>query len=92
MLLKYKKTNITSFIAYYLFLIILLFLGSYKFFISNFEEIEDSLNTNKITTILNIMNNDIKSLEMSTRDYSNWDDTYEFMIDENKELNFRTLN
>lgn len=92
MLLKYKKTNITSFISFYLLLVILLFLGSYKFFISNFEEIEDSLNKNKITTILNIMNNDIKSLEMSTKDYSNWDDTYEFIRNENKEYietNFR---
>ena len=92
MLLKYVKTNITSFISSYLLLVILLFVGSYKFFISSFEEIEDSLNTNKINTILNIMNNDIKSLEMSTRDYSNWDDTYEFMLDENKEYietNFR---
>lgn len=92
MLLKYVKTNITSFISSYLLLVILLFFGSYKFFISSFEEIEDSLNTNKITTILNIMNNNIKNLEMSTRDYSNWDDTYEFILDENKEFieaNFR---
>ena len=92
MLLKYLKTDITSFISSYLLLVILIFFGSYKFFISNFEEIEDALNTNKIKTILNIMNNDIKSLEMSTRDYSNWDDTYDFIIDRNNEYieaNFR---
>lgn len=86
------KTNITSFVSFYLILVILLFFASYKFFISSFEEIEDSLNSNKITTILNIMNNDIENLEMSTRDYSNWDDTYEFMNSEDKEYieaNFR---
>ena len=92
MLLKYKKTNITFFISFYLFLVILLFSFSFKFFITSFEKIEDTSNKNKVITILNTINNNIENLKMNTRDYSNWDDTYEFIHDENKEYietNFR---
>ena len=85
MLLKYKKTNITFFISFYLFLVILLFSFSFKFFITSFEKIEDTSNKNKVITILNTINNNIENLKMNTRDYSNWDDTYEFIHDENKE-------
>ena len=92
MLLKYKKTNITFFISFYLFLVILLFSFSFKFFITSFEKIEDTSNKNKVITILNTINNNIENLKMNTSDYSNWDDTYEFIRDENKEYietNFR---
>ena len=53
MLFKYKKTNITFFISFYLFLVILLFSFSFKFFITSFEKIEDTSNKNKVITILN---------------------------------------
>ena len=73
-------------------LINLLFSFSFKFFITSFEKIEDTSNKNKVITILNTINNNIENLKMNTRDYSNWDDTYEFIHDENKEYietNFR---
>ena len=49
-------------------------------------------NQNNLTNILNSVNNDIQNLKMHTKDYSNWDDTYEFIEDENQEYiytNFR---
>mgnify|MGYP003524962643 FL=1 len=92
MQLKFRRLNVLSFIILYVLLISFLYALSYKFLISSFEEIEDSQNKNNLTTILNTINNDIQNLKMHTKDYSNWDDTYEFIEDENQEYiytNFR---
>ena len=92
MKLKFRRLSVLSFIILYVLVIGFLYALSYKFLISSFIKIEDSQNQNNLTNILNSVNNDIQNLKMHTKDYSNWDDTYEFIEDENQEYiytNFR---
>lgn len=65
---------------------------SNKFFLNDFILIEKEQNKNNIETFLNNINKDIQSLKNTTSDYSNWDESYEFMRNKNKKYlyeNFR---
>ncbi len=88
---KYK-TNIFYFVISYILLISFLFFTSYKFFITDFILLENIQNKNNIKTLLSNIDNEIKNLKNTTNDYSNWDETYEFIKNKNKEYiydNFR---
>jgi diguanylate cyclase (GGDEF)-like protein len=88
---KYK-TNIFYFVISYILLISFLFFTSYKFFITDFILLENIQNKNNIKTLLSNIDNEIKNLKNTTNDYSNWDETYEFIKNKNKEyiyVNFR---
>lgn len=89
---RYVKTNIFFFIISYILLLSFMFFTSYKFFLTNFITLEKIQNDNNIKTFLTTIDSELKNLKNTTNDYSNWDDTYKFIQDENKEYiyeNFR---
>ena len=89
---KYFKAYIFYFIISYILLICFLFITSYKFFLSDFILLEKIQNENNIKNFLTTIDNDMKNLKSTANDYSNWDDTYEFIKNKNKEYiyeNFR---
>lgn len=86
------KNNLFILALSYILLIIFLYFTSYKFFISDFLKIENEQNKNNISTILNIVDQNIDNLKNTINDYSKWDDSYQFIQDKNKEYiydNFR---
>ena len=65
---------------------------SYKFFLNDFILIEKEQNKNNVETFLNVINKNMEALTNTTNDYSNWDESYEFMKNKNKQYiyeNFR---
>lgn len=89
---KYIRSNILSFIISYTLLVLFLFFMSYKFFLDDFILLENKQNQSNIKSFLNNINNDLESLKNVTHDYAVWDDTYDFVNDENDEYiyeNFR---
>lgn len=92
MKIKYFRTYIFYFIISYILLLFFLFFTSYKFFLNDFLLLEKIQNENNIKNFLTTIDNDLKNLKSTANDYSNWDDTYEFIKDKNKEYiyeNFR---
>jgi diguanylate cyclase (GGDEF)-like protein len=90
--IKYLKTNIFYFIISYILLVFFLFFTSYKFFLGDFLLLEKIQNENNIKNFLTTIDNDLENLKSTASDYSNWDDTYEFIENRNKEYiyeNFR---
>ena len=89
--IKIKQEYLFSFLKILIIILILNFL-SYKYFLSNFIDIEKVNNKNNIHTLLAIMDENLKSLENSVIDYAHWDDTYDYIKNKNKEYiydNFR---
>lgn len=89
---KYIRFNIIYFFITYIILCGIIFFMSNKFFLNDFILIEKEQNKNNIETFLNNINKDIQSLKNTTSDYSNWDESYEFMRNKNKKYlyeNFR---
>jgi len=65
---------------------------SYKFVINDFLLLEKSQNENNINTILKSMNTNIENISNIMDDYSKWDDSYDFILNQNKDYiyeNFR---
>ena len=90
--IKYFKIYIFYFVISYISLIFFLFFISYKFFLNDFLLLEKIQNENNIKSFLTTIDNDLKNLKSTANDYSNWDDTYEFIENKNKEYiyeNFR---
>ncbi|MBP9490687.1 MAG: diguanylate cyclase [Aliarcobacter sp.] len=59
---------------------------------NDFLLLEKIQNENNIKSFLTTIDNDLKNLKSTANDYSNWDDTYEFIENKNKEYiyeNFR---
>lgn len=89
---KYIKFNIIYFFITYILLCGIIFFTSYKFFLTDFLSIEKEQNRNNVETFLNVINKNMETLVNTTNDYSNWDDSYEFMKNRNKNYiyeNFR---
>lgn len=89
--LKYFRLNVITFAVTYLFLCILVFLTSYKFLLNDFAKIEKEQNENSVVTFLNTINKNIETLKNTTNDYSNWDETYTFIQDKNKEYIYKNF-
>ena len=92
--IKYFKIYIFYFVISYISLIFFLFFISYKFFLNDFLLLEKIQNENNIKSFLTTIDNDLKNLKSTANDYSNWDDTYEFIENKNKEYiyeNFREV-
>ena len=92
MILKNFRLNITFFIISYILLCGIIFFVSFKFFLNDFVLLENKQNQTNIHTFLNSINKNIESLRNTTNDYSKWDDSYEFMKNNNPEYiyeNFR---
>lgn len=92
MSIKQIKSNIMFLVISYIFLIIFLFFTSYHFFLSDFNSLERTQNKNNLNTFLATVDKNIENIRSTASDYSNWDDTYEFIQDGNKEYiynNFR---
>ena len=92
MILKNFRLNITFFIISYILLCGIIFFVSFKFFLNDFIALENKQNQTNIHTFLNSINKNIESLRNTTNDYSKWDDSYEFMKNNNPEYiyeNFR---
>jgi len=90
--LKLIKINIPLFILTYLTIIVIFLLVSYKFIISDFILLEKNQNHNNINALLKTMNTKIENISNIIDDYSKWDESYDFVLDENKEYiyeNFR---
>ena len=89
---KYIRFNIIYFLITYVILCGIIFFTSYKFFLTDFLSIEKEQNRNNVETLLNVINKNIEALTNTTNDYSNWDESYEFMKNKNKKYiyeNFR---
>ncbi len=89
---KYFRTHIFYFIISYILLVVFLFFTSYKIFLNDFLLLEKTQNENNIKSFLSNIDNKLKNLKNITSDYSNWDDTYEFIQNKNKQYlyeNFR---
>ena len=82
--IKYFKIYIFYFVISYISLIFFLFFISYKFFLNDFLLLEKIQNENNIKSFLTTIDNDLKNLKSTANDYSNWDDTYEFIENKNK--------
>jgi len=90
--LKLIKVNVPLFISSYLTIILIFLFVSYKFIISDFISLEKSQNQNNINTILKSMNTNIENISNIMDDYSKWDDSYDFILNQNKDYiyeNFR---
>lgn len=88
---EFRKTFL-SLITIYLILVALFFAISNKFFIDDFISLEKKHNKININSFLNLLENDITSLNQITKDYALWDDTYNFIQNKNDEYiydNFR---
>lgn len=89
---EYFRINAFYFVITYILLIVFLFFTSYKFFLSDFLLLEKIQNENNVKNFLTNIDNDLKNLKNTTKDYATWDDTYNFIQDENKDYiyeNFR---
>ncbi len=89
---KYMKVNFTLFITLYLSIILFFSIVSYNFFIRDYIKLENKQNQKNINTILSSINGSISSMKSTTDDYSNWDDSYSFIENENSDYiyeNFR---
>ena len=92
MVLKNFRLNITFFIISYALLCSIIFFVSFRFFLNDFLILENRQNQTNIHTFLNSINKNIESLKNTTNDYSKWDDSYEFMTNNNQKYiyeNFR---
>ena len=70
----------------------MIFIVSHNFFSNDFILLEKKQNRTNINAFLNSINKNIENLKNTTNDYSKWDDSYEFMEDNNEEYiyeNFR---
>ena len=70
----------------------MIFIVSHNFFSNDFILLEKKQNRTNINEFLNSINKNIENLKNTTNDYSKWDDSYEFMEDNNEEYiyeNFR---
>lgn len=74
-----------------LLLILFITVISYKFFMSSFLKIEEENNKKDIHSIITIINDNLKNLEAITIDYAQWDDTYEFIYDNDEEFLFENF-
>jgi len=89
---KYMKVNFTLFITLYLLIILFFSIVSYNFFISDYIKLENKQNKHNVEVILTAINANISNISNISNDYSNWDDTYDFIERVNKEYiyeNFR---
>ncbi len=89
---KYIRTNIVKFILSYFILIISFIFISYKFFLDDFIYLEKMQNLNNVNSLLHDIDGNLKNISGTTHDYSQWDDTYTFAQDKNKNYiyeNFR---
>jgi PAS domain S-box-containing protein len=57
---------------------------AYQFILPSFKNIELDLAKTNVERVQGALNNDKLSLGSKLSDWSNWDDTYEFIIDKNK--------
>ncbi|XPV68215.1 MAG: diguanylate cyclase [Halarcobacter sp.] len=92
MKLNSLRVNLLFFMVVYILSIILFTFLSYRFFISDFINLEEKLNKNNISTFLKSLDKTLINLNNITKDYSVWDDTYKFIKDANSEYlyeNFR---
>jgi diguanylate cyclase (GGDEF)-like protein len=92
MSLNYNKPEVIKFISYYLLFMLIFSVMSYKLLINDPLLIEKTQNKNNINTILNKINTNITNISNIIRDYSQWDDTHNFIINSNKDYiyeNFR---
>ena len=89
---KYIRFNIIYLFVTYILVCGIILFTSYRFFLTDFLLIEQNQNKNNTETFLNVINKNIEALKNTTNDYSNWDESYEFMKNRNKKYiyeNFR---
>ena len=89
---EYTKSNFIIYTLLYLFLALLVYLFTFTFLLNNFINIETKLNQDHINSIVNSIDREINRLTNLTNDYSKWDDTYNFINNNNKNYvyeNFR---
>jgi len=78
------RVNFTLFLTLYICIVLFFSIISYKFFISDYIKLENKQNQNNIKTTLSTLNVNISNIKNIINDYSKWDDSYEFIKDENK--------
>ncbi|WMJ79192.1 diguanylate cyclase [Clostridium sp. MB40-C1] len=74
--------------------ILILFIASHGIFLKRATDLEVNEVSQNANSILNLINKEIQTMSFTNLEYSNWDKTYEFMQDHNKDYiksNFSTI-
>jgi diguanylate cyclase (GGDEF)-like protein len=79
------KKIITLIILLFINFVAIFYLGVHVFFLKSFEEIEKQNMEKNIKRLERALNNEIEDLEGINIEYSQWDDTYEFIVNKNME-------
>ncbi len=79
------KKIITLIILLFINFVAIFYLGVHVFFIKSFEEIEKQNMEKNTKRLQRALNNEIEDLEGINIEYSQWDDTYEFIVNKNME-------
>ena len=85
------KNNLTYILSFLLFLLMINFI-SYKYLMTSFLDIEKDNNNKSIHNVLNTFDEQLKNISVITKDYANWDQTYNFIKNINNDFlyeNFR---
>ena len=89
--MNFLKNNLLYLLSFLLLLNSFYFL-SYYFFGSSFKQIEDQENRKKVQGLIATVDSKIEFIKSTASDYSEWDDTYNFVENKNQEYiynNFR---
>lgn len=76
----------------YIVIISLLYIVSKNIIMSNFIDIESKVNKQNLNSVITNIDKDMNNLKNTTKDYSKWDDTYDFILGNNNNYiyeNFR---
>ena len=57
---------------------------SFNFFIKSFFSLENKVNDKTLISLIANIDNNFNSVKISTNDYSQWDESYEFINDRNE--------
>lgn len=80
---RIKKT-FYIYLLTFVFVSLIFGVSSYSFFMKDYKELELEINQKKVNTFLNKLNKNIQNKINISNDYSKWDDTYEFINNQNE--------
>lgn len=82
---KYIKVSSVTFFITFIFLIVTLSTINYRLLISDFKDLELEQNSKNIETLIKKIQKEFEFLNSVVIDNSRWDETYEFIQNENKD-------
>ena len=86
-----QKRILLIFIVSFALLMLLLFAASHFFLLDRFEALERRDVRQNVLRLLDALHNDQVALDQKVNDWANWDDTYRFIADGNRQYNTSNL-